>query len=271
MELGLTKGYLTGIMHLMPADKSGYGNVCPFSSPECRHHCLNTAGEWVNSERVQNSRTYKTKLYFTDRQKFLGELRKSIKALMRKAERDNMLPAIRLNGTSDLPNLGMMMAKEFPSVQFFDYTKIPKPWLRTAPNYDITFSRSETNEAEAREALAHGINVAVVFDISESRGLPEKFWGYPVINGDNHDLRFLDKLEGEGPFIVGLKAKGKARGKGKGSDTGFVLKVEPLKSTAQPNSHSLGPDLYPKNSAQQQTPHIVYFEDTMFSGDPHEE
>jgi hypothetical protein len=270
LQKGLTKGYLTGVMHLMPSDKSGYGNVCPFASPECRHHCLNTAGEWVNSERVQNTRTYKTKLYFTDQQKFLGELRKSINSLVRKADKDNLLPAIRLNGTSDLPNLGMMMAKEYPNVQFYDYTKIPKPWLRTRPNYDITFSRSETNEAEMREALDHGINVAVVFDISESKGLPGEWMGYPVIDGDKHDLRFLDKLEGEGPFIVGLKAKGKARGQGKGSDTGFVVKVQPL-GTSHPNQTPPGPDQYPKNSSQAQVPKVAFFADDMFEGEPKEE
>jgi len=41
--------------------------------------------------------------------------------------------------------------------------------------------------------------VAVVF----ADELPEKWWGYPVINGDENDLRFLD---GSGK-IVGLLEK----------------------------------------------------------------
>jgi hypothetical protein len=39
--------------------------------------------------------------------------------------------------------------------------------------------------------------------------------GFPIVNGDDHDLRFLDP----GPSIVALKAKGKA----KLDRTGFVV------------------------------------------------
>ena len=226
MEKGLAKGYLTGVMHLMPADKSGYGNVCPFSSAECRHHCLNTAGNWVPHKL--KSRTYKTKLYFTDRKRFLEEVRRSIARLARKAEEQGLIPAVRLNGTSDIPSLGLMMSKEFPSIQFYDYTKIPKPWQRMRENYHLTFSRSEENEKEALASLDHGVSVAVVFDVRPSAALPAEWMGYPVIDGDRHDLRFLDTLEGKGPFIVGLRAKGRARGKG--GETGFVVKVQPMRS-----------------------------------------
>jgi hypothetical protein len=220
MEKGLARGYLTGVMHLMPADKSGYGNVCPFSSAECRHHCLNTAGNWV-PHKLQ-SRIYKTKLYFTDRKRFLEELRRSIARLARKAEEQGLLPAVRLNGTSDIPSLGLMMSREFPDITFYDYTRIPKPWQRMRGNYHLTFSRSGDDDKEVEEALDHGVSVAVVFDTKPNLPLPGEWRGYPVIDGDRHDLRFLDKLEGEGPFIVGLRAKGKARGKG--TETGFVLK-----------------------------------------------
>lgn len=79
------------------------------------------------------------------------------------------------------------------------------------PNYQLTFSRSESNEAECSAALAHGINVAVVFP---DKHFPETFWGHPVINGDAHDLRFRDAS----PRIVGLNAKGQA----KRDTTGFV-------------------------------------------------
>jgi hypothetical protein len=238
MQKGVSKGYLTGIMHLMPADLAGYGNVCPCYSSECRKMCLNTAGQWVNSPRIQDSRRLKTELYFKDRKQFMEDLRKSIKSLIRKAEKENLTPAIRLNGTSDLPQMAMQMAKEFPEVQFYDYTKIPRPWDRQLPNYHITFSRSEVNEKDAIDALKHGIDVAVVFNIKKGDNLPSSWRGFPVIDGDKHDLRFLDKLEGKGPFVVGLRAKGKARGKGRGDETGFVVDPEPkdliqIKTAAQ--------------------------------------
>lgn len=35
-QKGEAKGYLTGIMHLMPSDLSGHGNVCTSALPEHR-------------------------------------------------------------------------------------------------------------------------------------------------------------------------------------------------------------------------------------------
>jgi hypothetical protein len=46
------------------------------------------------------------------------------------------------------------------------------------------------------------MNAAAVF----RNKLPASFKGVPVVDGDKHDLRFLD----EKGVIVGLKAKGKA-------------------------------------------------------------
>ena len=45
--------------------------------------------------------------------------------------------------------------------------------------------------------------------------LPTHWNGFPVINGDENDLRFLDPKG----VVVGLKAKGKA----KTDTTGFVV------------------------------------------------
>lgn len=102
-----------------------------------------------------------------------------------------------------LPKLALLMASEFPDVQFYDYTKLPGSWKRTRVNYHLTFSHSGDNMESCVAALAHGVNVAVVF-----RGeLPETWNGYRVINGDESDLRFLDDVG----VIVGLKAKGTAR------------------------------------------------------------
>lgn len=54
------------------------------------------------------------------------------------------------------------------------------------------------------QALEHGINVAVVFP---TRNFPATWNGYPVVNGDANDLRFLDPKT----VVVGLKAKGDAK------------------------------------------------------------
>jgi len=62
-------------------------------------------------------------------------------------------------------------------------------------------------------------NKAVVFNLKKSEPLPETFKGLEVIDGDTHDMRFLDKPN----KVVGLRAKGKA----KVDDTGFV--IQPIK------------------------------------------
>lgn len=148
-------------------------------------------------------------------------MRWSIEALIRKAKREKLIPAVRVNGTSDLPWLALMMASEFPNVVFYDYTKHARAWERVTPNYHLTFSHSETNEAETMRALDHGLNVAVVFDTKKGSPLPSTFLGRPVIDGDLHDLRFLDGYKGS---VIGLRAKGPA----KKDTSGFVVPVAQL-------------------------------------------
>lgn len=137
----------------------------------------------------------------------MHQLDADITALIARADRDGLRPAVRLNGTSDLPWLALQLSARFPQVQFYDYTKLPRPHLRVRPNYHITFSLHESNLELALDALAHGINVAVVFDTRRGQPLPELWRGYPVIDGDAHDLRFLDARGS----IVGLRAKGQAK------------------------------------------------------------
>jgi hypothetical protein len=98
----------------------------------------------------------------------------------------------------------MQMSAEHPTVQFYDYTKLPKPHLRVRPNYAITFSHTGYNIADCLSALSNGVNVAVAFAIKKGQPLPETWNGYPVVDGDTHDLRFLDGRA----VVVGLRGKG---------------------------------------------------------------
>ena len=209
-------GYRTGIMYLSPADQSGVINVCPSASLGCKLMCLNTAGRG-QMDMVQQVRLSRTLLLKNDRAAFEAQLEKEVAKLIASATRAKMIPAIRINGTSDMPSLAMPLAEKFPTIQFYDYTKLPRPWTRVRANYDITFSRSETNEKDCLDALHNGINVAVVFSTKKTEAFPESYLGFEVINGDEHDLRFLDKKG----VIVGLTAKGKA----KRDTTGFVVQV----------------------------------------------
>lgn len=209
-------GYRTGIMYLAPSRESGVINVCPSASLGCMAMCLNTAGrgQMAMVQQVRVARTIQLK---NNPVAFKKQLHDEVASVIASAKRANMIPAIRVNGTSDLPRLALPLAEEFDSVQFYDYTKLPKPWTRSRKNYDLTFSRSETNEKDCLDALANGINVAVVFSTKKGEKLPDEYLGFEVINGDEHDLRFLDKKG----VIVGLTAKGRA----KKDTSGFVVRV----------------------------------------------
>ena len=212
-------GYLTGILYLAPANESGVTNTCQYASEGCKEDCLFTAGRGV-FKSVYEARVKKTLWLARDRAGFLEQLRQDIKALVKSAKRQQLTPAIRLNGTSDLAWLPLQLSAEFPDVQLYDYTKLPKPWLRTRANYHLTFSRSESNSAAVLDALSHGINVAIVFDTPRGLNLPQSWNGYKVLDGDVHDLRFLDGYQSA---VIGLRAKGRARKDSPANGSGFVL------------------------------------------------
>jgi len=200
-------GIMTGVLYLAPAKLSGY-EVCPMRSLGCTDSCLNTAGMGAFSN-VQAGRIAKTKRFFEDRDGFMADLRKDIQSLIRKAKKANMVPAVRLNGTSDINWMVTGIMAEFPDIQFYDYTKVVNRLEKNIPsNYHLTFSRSECNDSECMKALKLGYNVAAVFSTKKGEPLPATWNGYPVLDGDETDVRFLDA---KGGYVVGLRAKGKAK------------------------------------------------------------
>ena len=199
-------GYLTGILYLAPASESGVMNTCQFATDACMQACLFTAGRGIFAG-IRKGRIDKTLLLHSNRALFLECLRWDIGKIVRRARKLGLTPCVRINGTSDLAWIPMQMSAEFPDVQFYDYTKLPKPELRVRPNYWLTFSYSGSNLAESMRALSNGVNVSVVFTTRRSQELPATWNGFAVVNGDSHDLRFLDPKG----VVIGLRAKGKAR------------------------------------------------------------
>lgn len=221
---GQKMGYLTGVLYLAPHTISGY-QVCPKASEGCRLACLYTAGRGIYTN-TQNSRIAKTKRFHEDRDGFMAQLVDEVEALIRKAKRESLIPVVRLNGTSDLPwekikcnrngKAYASIMEAFADVQFYDYTKVlGRSKALSLPNYSLTFSLAEDNDAAAMKALQEGYNVAVVMKVGRKEDKPANWGGFPVVNGDETDLRFLDP---QGGHVVGLFPKGKA-----GKDTlGFV-------------------------------------------------
>jgi hypothetical protein len=218
--------YVTAILYLAPADLSGFGNVCPMAIlAGCKEGCLNLAGMGIYSN-VQKARINKTIRWFQNKDKFLQDLYLDITKFVAKCGKANRLPAIRLNGTSDIqfenyPINGFKNIFEaFPNVQFYDYTKIVKRAYKTLPsNYHLTLSYSEANAKYANSVIdAHcetGINIAVVVRNKAQAQEYIALKNSPTISGDETDLRFFDKSES----IVVLYAKGKA----KKDQSGFVI------------------------------------------------
>lgn len=220
---GIALNVLTGILYLAPSNESKVINTCPKASKGCRLSCLFTAGRGAFNS-VKTARINKTLRFVNDQAGFLIDLIADIKALVKKATKLGMTPAVRLNGTSDIAWETILIGGKcimdlFPNVTFYDYTKRIERVRDYAAgkmprNYSLTFSKSENNDVEVAEAVRLGVNVAVVF----SKPLfPATYLGVPVINGDDTDVRFLDSKG----VVVGLKAKGKA----KRDTSGFVVMV----------------------------------------------
>ena len=226
---GLVQGFNTYILHLAPANLSGY-ETCAKRTAGCTAACLNLAGrggmfkKGETTNVIQQARIRKTKLFFEDRITFMNLLVKDIELAIKQSARLNLTPVIRLNGTSDLAfekyevnrngqtYSNIFMA--FPELTFYDYTKILGRKIKSIPNYSLTFSAADGNDADVYAAIQQGYNIAVVFGIKKTLPMPETYMGLPVFNGDESDLRFLDPKN----VIVGLYAKGKA----KKDETGFV-------------------------------------------------
>ena len=219
---GQSVGYLTFILHLAPASVSGY-NTCPKATEGCKAACLNTAGrggmfkKGETTNVIQQARIRKTQFFFEERNGFMEWLVADIKLGIKQAEKKGMIPAFRLNGTSDLAWEKYAVTVDgvvynnifeaFPNIQFYDYTKILGRKVKGIANYHLTFSAADGNDSDVYRAIAEGLNVATVFGIKKTEPMPETYNGRPVFNGDESDLRFLDPKG----VIVGLYAKGKAK------------------------------------------------------------
>jgi hypothetical protein len=221
---GRAQGWSTAVLHLAPHKLGGRGNVCPWASAECIAGCLNTAGrggigagtlEEIRAERtnvIQRARIRRTRLFFDGgADLFVSRLEQEIASHRRRAIRNGLRPAVRLNGTSDIQweKVAPGTMERFSDVVFYDYTKAPygrRPAELLPSNYSLTMSYSGHNAADCRGALDMGRNVAIVFAVKRGAPLPQSYWGFDVVDGDKDDLRFLDPS----PAIVGLRAKGRA-------------------------------------------------------------
>lgn len=214
----LSDEWFSRIIYLAPDDLAdGKRTLCPFAKKAgCSEACLNTAGHGKFSN-VQQARIRKSLLFLNDQQEFMRQLVEDANKFLKECDRLDKKPALRLNGTSDIQwehikvdgheNIFAM----FPQIQFYDYTKIPTRKVEHIPNYHLTWSYSEADSKYSALIKNVSNNIAVVF----RKALPEVFKGFKVIDGDKHDMRFLDETQ----VVVGLIEKGEA----KKDTSGFVI------------------------------------------------
>ena len=223
IQKGAKLGYLSFILHLSPSDVAGAGNTCPKATAGCKAACLNTAGRGgmftpeQGTNVIQEARKRKTRQFFADKEAFASVLKEDIAKAIKYAGKQGLTPVFRLNGTSDISWEKYGIIDAFPTVQFYDYTKVLGRKVSHLPNYHLTFSAADGNDADVAKAIEQGMNVTVVFD-----KIPKEYMGKEVFDADDTDLRFLDPKG----VVLGLKAKGRARK----DTTGFVKRTIMIKA-----------------------------------------
>ena len=217
--------YLTAILYMTPWKVMVEGkqfNSCPMAEQaNCIDACLFTAGRGAFNN-VQAARMRKTEWFYKDRESFMRQLHKDVSKFQAYCDKRGIQPCVRLNGTTDIrwetiKLDGQNIFELFPSVQFYDYTKISNRKTKDIFNYHLTWSYSGANVQYAdklQDALDNGMNAAVVFRKEYKQ---PKWRGINVTDGDKDDLRFLDPSNS----IVALYAKGRA----KKDTTGFVVDI----------------------------------------------
>ena len=212
-------GVRTAILYLSPHNISGV-NMCPMAHvAQCAKGCLNTAGRGAMTT-VQLARLRKT-LYFNQyREEFIEQLKREIVVHILLSIKKNMVPAVRLNGTSDIRwelliwDFMVDMRNKY-GAKFYDYTKIANRIIPDRDVYDITFSYSGVKDYAKyyQTARKMGHRIAVVFRSKDI--IPTTWDGLDVVSGDDSDVRFMD----DHGVAVALYAKGRARH----DQTGFVV------------------------------------------------
>lgn len=207
-----THGIGTAVMYLAPAWLSGK-NTCAMHTKECAAVCLHDSG-MLGFRQAQAAQLARTEIFWTARADFLAMLEREIATHVKQCARLGLKPAVRLNGTSDIrwERIAPDLLETFSAIPFYDYTKLPNR-RDLPPNYTLTYSLSETELSWSHHLRAlEEMNTAVVLAGCGSSRYPKPFpktWnGRRVIDGDLHDVRYLDRPS-HGAYVA-LRPKGKA-------------------------------------------------------------
>jgi len=187
--------------------------LCPGSKAAgCLETCLAEQGRG-RFNNVREARQNKKAFFREDRAAFLDQLHRELFNFTKLCDRTGERGAVRLNVLSDFRWETLGIPQAHPDLLFVDYTKRVARLGKTPDNYRLIFSYSGRTQYRKQfaKALKTSLPIAVVF----RGGLPAKFLGRPVIDGDRDDIANA-YATGQ---IVGLTAKGSARR----DRSGFVI------------------------------------------------
>ena len=203
-------GYLTGVQYMTANLKIGKDHTCAGEKKaKCGEWCLVMSGHMAGKGAIE-ARADRLALLTRNPSLYFELLSRELRALEKRAARKGFKPAGRLNGTTDLDWTritfeGRTIFEHFPGITWYDYTKVPT----IAENYSragvsITFSFYKKVPIDTLIGLLdRGVNIAIAY--RDRLPIAQVLGGrmVDVINGDEHDLRFLDRRG----VIVGLKYK----------------------------------------------------------------
>ena len=227
VEKGEKKKVLTKVLYLSPWKEAGI-QMCPWATKGCAASCLGHSTGHLQLPANKATRILKTLMFAFFPHRFLTALVREIVNHAKNAKRRDMTAAVRLNGSSDIlweKYIDMDALNRDYGVIFYDYTKASTRRLSESfpQSYHLTFSVSENpfSLRQAKRWLEAGYSVAVVIagqgsSLNEAKALQDSFLyrgtypmdnkEFPVIDGDETDIRFRD----EAGAVVLLHAKGKA-------------------------------------------------------------
>lgn len=193
--------YINVILYLVPGDLLGPRLCINFET--CLQGCLFWSGHGGNYNTARG-RVVKTLAYLIYPEAFRSRLKRDLINAKRAAAKQGKQLVLRLNGTTDLHPRAFGLEHD-PEVVRYEYTKCVAFAIRKNSGIHYTYSHYG-NVAESVWALESGINVSIVLE----KGQPIPIWavGYTQVNGDEHDLRFLDpvSVDGRGSIVL-LTAK----------------------------------------------------------------
>jgi len=231
-KLDLAEAKLTGWVNvgltLAPAGECSWAfqdrwTACPNATPGCIPTCVGNRGQGRSKkdgggqDHGYVARCGRTIAWAFDSTRFEQLLVAEVNRKVYDVAYVGARLAFRADVASDHQTLAALIARE-TQAKPYGYTK-RRECLDWNDGVHRILSRSERNEAEVIDALDCGHSAAVVFDAPKG-ALPTLWRGYPVIDGDVHDLWFL-RLNG--PTVVGLSLKGRRLEKAIARAKGFAV------------------------------------------------